>query len=314
MISVLRWGAWYRPGYLLSLLLIFILRTFPWPGGRGRYWFKRTFHGLLFPKRCVPIHTDQGWLFLTPQEDVLQHQIYAGGTHYESKVVELVEPLVQPGMNVADIGGHAGYYALAFARRVGPTGKVWVFEPQPWLAEQIQRTMRFNQYHWAEVENLAVADQAGEITLNTVADSGRASIADIADGEGQVQVPAQSLDTFLAEKDSETKPIILDVIKCDIEGAEWLALPGMKTLLTAPSPPLLLLELHPQQIQTLGGSLEQLLDWLRGLDYELYPVDHRRGLLRRAFAPEDRSTEHVLAGHRDDQRLRQLLDSVASSG
>src|SRR5438105_14159476 len=125
----LRWSGWIYPRYLVSLSFVMLLRYFPWPQGRGRYWVKRVFQKWIYPHFPVPMATDQGWLFLLPQEDILQKKLSTDGSHYEKQTVSVLDQVIRPGMTVFDIGGHVGYYTMALARRVGPSGRVIVFEP-----------------------------------------------------------------------------------------------------------------------------------------------------------------------------------------
>src|SRR6185436_9289095 len=43
---------------------------------------------------------------------------------------KLLVAAVRPGMHVVDVGAHAGAFTLLLARAVGPTGRVFAFEPR----------------------------------------------------------------------------------------------------------------------------------------------------------------------------------------
>jgi hypothetical protein len=49
--------------------------------------------------------------------------------NYEPFVTALFKQVLRPGLTVLDIGAHLGYYSLIAADRVGPSGKVFAFEP-----------------------------------------------------------------------------------------------------------------------------------------------------------------------------------------
>jgi len=63
-----------------------------------------------------------------------------------------------------------------------------------------------------------------------------------------------------------------DVIKLDIEGAEFLALNGAGATLSAPNAPQLFIEFHPQEIMSLGGTLEHCLQLLLEHGYRRYEI------------------------------------------
>ena len=65
---------------------------------------------------------------------------------YEYLVTELVQKEVKMGNVVLDIGAHIGYYALMFAKLVGPHGKVFAFEPEPGNFAILEKNVRVNDY------------------------------------------------------------------------------------------------------------------------------------------------------------------------
>jgi FkbM family methyltransferase len=67
-----------------------------------------------------------------------------------------------PGMVVYDIGANRGQMALAFARAVGPRGKVVSFEPVPALFSDLRRNLEMNDLPWVVPVEAAASDQAGE--------------------------------------------------------------------------------------------------------------------------------------------------------
>lgn len=239
-------------------------RRVPWPAGRGHYFFKERLRALL-GERPRPMRTDAGWLLLELAGDVLQERLYFSGRHDEDDVACFFEQnrASWRGATLFDIGGHVGYWALQLAKAAGPQGRVLAFEPQPELAAAITWAAQCNAVPWLEVVQLAVADRAGSLTLSRMADRGRSSVSELADAAESFAVPTLPLDSFCREKG-----IWPDLLKIDIEGAEWLALAGMKELL-AERRPQIVLEVHPRQIAALGGSQEALVEQLRAAGYQL---------------------------------------------
>src|ERR1700719_2260133 len=58
---------------------------------------------------------------------------------YELKKQREIEQAVKPGMVCYDIGAHVGFYTLLFAKLVGPSGRVFAFEPLPKNCAVIKR-------------------------------------------------------------------------------------------------------------------------------------------------------------------------------
>jgi hypothetical protein len=69
----------------------------------------------------------------------------------------------------------------------------------------------------------------------------------------------------------------LDAIKIDVEGAELRLLQGATATLSRYRP-LVLFEASDNTLRQQGATREQLLDYLRALEYELYLFDPYSGL------------------------------------
>src|ERR1035441_6724268 len=65
---------------------------------------------------------------------------------YEPETKALLGSLIRPGMTVFDIGAHVGHYTLLAARIVGPTGRVYAFEPEPENFALLKRNVELNGY------------------------------------------------------------------------------------------------------------------------------------------------------------------------
>ncbi|MEM1176937.1 MAG: FkbM family methyltransferase [Acidobacteriota bacterium] len=282
-------------GHRLHLAALRLWRGFPWPGGRGRYFFKRLVLGGARGQGPRPIPTDVGWLWLEWGEDVLQATLYANGRHYEDEVTDYLVDLDLEGACVLDVGAHAGFYAVLLARKIGPTGRLVAFEPQATLAASVRRSLGAAGAEWATVEERAVGAEDGVLTLHLSADSGRTTAGRLPDGELETaEVPVVRLDRFIAGR-LDGPPTL---IKIDIEGAEWLAVDGLGDLLDAPDAPSLVIEIHPRQIVDLGGSQDQLVERLRGHGYEISRLHHRTGLGPLEEPLPTTTTWHLLAEKR----------------
>jgi FkbM family methyltransferase len=159
---------------------------------------------------------------------------------WEPEVTNAVIAIVSPGMTVIDIGAHIGYYTLLFAKCVGPAGRVVAFEPLPANVGLLRRNIELNQLHSVEIFPQAVFSHIGEVIVTIPDDSrnsGDASACYVR-GAQQLSVPAITLDSFCASK--SFRP---DIIKMDVEGAEYDVLLGTQQTITMCHPKMLI-ELH----------------------------------------------------------------------
>jgi FkbM family methyltransferase len=141
---------------------------------------------------------------------------------YEDAKQKIVQKYVRPGMVIYDIGANAGYYSLLFSRLVGPTGKVFAFEPLPGNLEFLRRHIEINRLSNVTVIPAAVSAEDGVGHFQVRAHN---SMGALSDSKDDLQVQTRSLDQFLKD---HPRP---DLIKMDIEGGESDALRGSRNLL-----------------------------------------------------------------------------------
>jgi FkbM family methyltransferase len=185
---------------------------------------------------------------------------YEWGSRYDRADQRVYEPvfygamteIVREGMTVFDIGAHIGIFSLGVAKRIGPIGKVYAFEPCPETAGILERHVIFNQWQDRVSVVRAVTSDLNETVsfyvngISMSASMGRENVEVLsadrpADGAHRIDVESVTLDRFCAERN--VRP---DLFKIDVEGAELRVLRGAKTLLLTARPSILC-EVHPKQ-------------------------------------------------------------------
>lgn len=194
---------------------------------------------------------------------------------YEPVITRLFERLIKPGMVVVDIGAHIGYFTLMAARKVGPTGRVYAFEPGPENYEILVKNIALNECHNVTAVPKAVCDTEGTtsfyIHMDTVAHSLYPTT--LGRGKSTIYVETTSLDRFF---EREGWPLV-NLIKMDIEGAEAAALAGMKKIIERNETVYLFLEFVPQIQRNVGTDPRELLERLREMDFKIQVI-HENGL------------------------------------
>ena len=196
---------------------------------------------------------------------------------YEEKTTQLVQRLIKPGMVVIDVGAHVGYYTLLAAQRVGPTGKVYTFEPEPDNHALLLKNIELNGYRNVVATREAVSHRVGSSTLYlTGLDNGRHSMYHNGLPErGSVVVETTTLDSFL---ESQGWPRV-DLVKIDVEGAEMSVLTGMDRLLREYDDLKMILEFNPSLLKSGGINPMGLLEKPVSLGLKVYCIDDKEGLL-----------------------------------
>ena len=107
---------------------------------------------------------------------------------------------------VIDIGAHAGYHTLRFARLVGPQGKVFAFEPSPKTFQVLKRNVMRKGLTNVVLEQKVVTDYNGECQFYVFSGQGSkwsASDSLVAYSPDQVAitVPCIALDNYFRRED-----------------------------------------------------------------------------------------------------------------
>jgi FkbM family methyltransferase len=198
---------------------------------------------------------------------------------YEPEFWAYLRGEVRAGDTVVDVGAHIGLYSIAFARWVGPTGRVIALEPDPGNHSTLQRNVHLNGLSQRiQIIAAAAGNRTGSIEF----------------------MPALSSESRIARPDDVTAKIIKvrcatlvelvanaprpDVIKIDVEGYEAQVLEGAIPLLRdiERRPRLIAVELHAfawrdestlfsiqrmltecgYRMENLDGSAVDRVDWL----------------------------------------------------
>ncbi len=181
---------------------------------------------------------------------------------------KLVATLCKPGMFTLDIGANLGYYSLLMAKYVGDSGSVWAFEPDPGNYAMLKQNLEYNHISNARALNLALNSSSGKGNLYISSSHGGDHRIYQSDHHTQViQVTMVMLDEFLPIDQR------VDFIKMDIQGAEGIALAGMKRILQSNPGLKLLFEFWPMGIRQTGFDPEKVLSDLVDYGFKLEVID-----------------------------------------
>lgn len=176
--------------------------------------------------RMVPPPSQDTWAVLPTRQRLLIPKGYIPGRtylagSYEPEVTRFFLTAIGEGQAVVDIGANIGYYTLIASKIVGPSGKVYAFEPDPvhygYLLENIEANRCSN------VEAVQKAVTSGVEGEALFWPSGSAGSLYGGPGTPSVVVRTISLDEFFARLGWPR----VDFVKIDVEGAETEAIEGM---------------------------------------------------------------------------------------
>jgi FkbM family methyltransferase len=185
--------------------------------------------------------------------------------NYEPDVTQVFRRVLRPGMGVLDIGANIGYFSMLSAALVGAAGYVLAVEPNPANIRLLEASRRANGFGQMTVSQTAAGPQAGLLVLHSSHSNGTTSAL------------PDDLDAMLgAEIVSCVPPDALvpatrriDLIKVDVEGAEYKALQGCTDII-ARDRPVIVSEFSPDLMEGISGiDGPGYLAWLAGHGYGL---------------------------------------------
>jgi len=209
---------------------------------------------------------------------------------YDPWLVDVLRRIVKPGDTCLDVGAHKGYVTLHLARRVGPGGRVFAFEPDPRARACLEAHCQRNRLAQVSLFPYALGREHGDLTFSLSTQLGWSSFFPNQDAQptvaDRVSVPVRSLDRMRRDRDLVLGPKRLTFVKIDTEGAERLVLEGMRELLGA-SRPMLWIEINRGSLEAAGTRDDEIVSLLHELGFALFvPHRYRRlGVPRVALEP-----------------------------
>src|SRR5581483_11547466 len=222
------------------------------------------FFDLLRPK-SVLVLGHRMWLDEKDTLELATHSVY------EPMETALFLKEIAEGQTVLDIGANIGYYTLLAARQVGPKGKVYAFEPDLENFKLLLRNVAVNRYINVVPLQKAVSNKKGTVRLYlNPANRGDHRVYDSKDGRRSMEVDTVALDQLFKTLDSK-----IHFIKMDIQGAEALALEGMKGLIRKNKGLKLVTEFSPGSLKLAGTNPAKYLKSLENLGFHFSEISEK---------------------------------------
>jgi len=209
----------------------------------------------------------------------IQQQIFFFGI-YDINGISYLRNTLKSGDVFIDIGANIGSYSLIASELVKDTGKVISFEPTKLCYRKLNDNISLNNLKNIKTEKLAVYHQAGFINLH-ISNSDNLGMSSILHHDAEIgdveKVESITLDKYIIDNNISR----INLIKLDIEGAEYYALKGMLNTLKKYKPNIII-EISPDVLSSGDISKDDILNLLRSIYYfpfkikengEIYPFN-----------------------------------------
>ena len=213
-----------------------------------------------------------------------QQHLVSIGKSFETDVLQIYAGLIRPGSVVLDIGANIGLYSLLGSEMVGPKGRILAFEPEPNTHAVLLKNLSANRIKNVTALPMALSDRNGIVELAVpvvvkarfeYGDSYLSMNPSATEGSSNA-IPCRRLDEVLEEMNISK----VDLIKIDVEGAEYLCLSGAERLLQEDHKPIILLECDEILSRRFGHSVFDTLLLLHQHGYECEQIGLHQWIAR----------------------------------
>lgn len=222
--------------------------------------------------------TIDGHVLLFDPSDKILLETFSKGD-YEKATTTAIKKLVKKGMNVINIGANIGYFTLLMARQVGPTGKVFAFEPFPNTAKFLQKNVDVNGYKNVEVHTKAVSNKKSKADFWVGGSSTHSFLSEMKTQSypqlTKVEVETITIDDFLRERNFK-----IDFMMMDPEGSEKYILEGMTKTLEKNPEIGIITEYNPYTLKLAETDGKSFLNLIERLGFSIYMIDENDGEIK----------------------------------
>lgn len=211
---------------------------------------------------------------------------------YEKRSVETWIELSKTAEVTLDLGANFGLFGL-ISKALNPNAVVVLVEPLERNVNRVQNNLDLNKFD-AEVITAAIGDHLGAITFfdmdaseNTIGsiDKNFVEMHQHSTSIIPIEVPMITIDHLVETRQLKK----VDLIKIDVEGADFLAIKGAIQTLNTFHPNILIEITNPEN----ANNIDQLLTTLP-VKYFIYEINETEGLIARKAVSRDSASRNYL--------------------
>lgn len=188
---------------------------------------------------------------------------------FEYDTLELFVKHIQPGHVILDIGANVGLYSLLASIKSGKQGKVIAFEPTAPTYELLQKNIQLNQCDNIITVKQALADKSKPVVMRKPISADAKyqdafhQIKEVDQGDEEA-IFTITLDQYVEDFHLSR----IDLMKIDIEGAEFLFFKGAEQTLRRWKPTLLF-ECNEHHCKAFGNNVIDVLCFVKDIGYSV---------------------------------------------
>jgi FkbM family methyltransferase len=202
---------------------------------------------------------------LFPNDNAVSSSLIEGWV-YEPYVFHFISDnmLELNATEIVDVGANNGHFTIEFAHYVGDTGKVYAFEPQRVVYQQLCGNVFLNGLDNVYAYNLALGKEVGSIFVEDV---NYFETKSVNFGDVHVNEKNQNSQNLVAlTKLDNIEFQNLSIIKIDVQGFELYVLEGAQVTVWKHRP-FIFVEIEEDQLEKYGFTENGLIKQIENMDY-----------------------------------------------
>lgn len=191
---------------------------------------------------------------------------------YEKEYADYILELVKNGDAVFDIGANIGYYSLLLGHEFNKA-KIYAFEPIPDTFKFLKKNIILNDLENIKAFNFGFGSKEETLPFYFYKEgSGNASARELNKKEKNevIKCKIKRIDDFVKKE-----KIKIDLIKCDVEGAELFVFQGGEGVLKK-SHPVIVVEMLRKWTKPFGYHPNETIEYLRKIGYKCFIISGRK--------------------------------------
>jgi len=202
---------------------------------------------------------------------MVEKSIYERGI-YEYGTMHVIDSFLQHNNTFIDVGANIGLMTLLAAKKVGKNGKIYSFEANPIILEELKKNIGKNNFHNIEVRCCALGAFEGKGLLfeNKFSENRGAStmLENDNSDDKNYQVPVSTLDSLFFEN--------CNLIKIDVEGWEMEVLKGGKQFFSSTNAPAIIIECSKDRVNQ-KDDRSNIYDEIKKLNnYRIFKLKNKK--------------------------------------
>lgn len=202
---------------------------------------------------------------------------------WEEAETKVVLPLIKEGQVIVEAGAHYGFYTILMAEKVGKTGKIYSYEANPQVFKYLTKTVELNHCEGSvTLINKALSDHSyqtyilhwpNHIAAGAIFPENQVKEAKNKNwGIGVLQpIEVVTLDADLPHN------LKIDLLKMDIEGADFLALKGAQQLIKNSPHITIIMEWIPKWQRKLNIDPQEAINFFKSEGYYCWIISDENG-------------------------------------